>query len=378
MKIAIDIREADGEKTGKGFYAYGIVAELLKLDHQNQYLLYTNKAESPFPKQNNVQIRQISFGGFKWHLKVLSDLKKEKVDIYFSPTSYIIPALAPKRIKTIITVHDLVSFLFPHSHQKKAVLIERITLRIALKRTAKVLTVSENTAIALVKIFKLNRESITETPCAPHQHYFDKISETIISKTKQKYNLPDKFILGVGTLEPRKNFINLIKAFVIVRRELPDYKLVIVGKKGWKYHEIKETVQQFKLQNEIIFTGYVKDEELPVFYHSASVFIFPSLYEGFGIPPLEAMACGCPVVSSNAASLPEVIGEAGLLIDPKSSNKIADSIISLLENEQVRNMLIERGREHTQKFNWKISAEILFEEIKKLNPTNPVISQLNN
>jgi len=366
MKIAIDIREAGHEKTGKGWYTFNLVHELLKLDHENEYILYTDAEKHPLGNFKNATVKVIKAKSFKWHLQVIKDLKAQKVEVFFAPTSYIIPALAPKNLKTVMTVHDLVAFLFPSTHSAKAVIIERLTFKKALKKAKAILVVSENTKKDLLKKFKYPTDKIYLTPCAPSEFFREPIDEKDLDKLKKKYSLPENFILAVGTLEPRKNFPNLIKSFVIIKRKYPDFKLVIVGKKGWKFKQIEEALKEFNLQNDVIFPGYLDDLELHKMYALAKVFVFPSLYEGFGIPPLEAMASGCPVVSSNVASMPEVIGQAGLQINPKNALKMADAITGLLENDQVRNMMIKRGKEQAEKFSWKKSAEKALEVIKSL------------
>jgi glycosyltransferase involved in cell wall biosynthesis len=356
MKIAIDIREAGQGKTGKGWYTYNMVKEILRLDHSNQYLLYTNSNKHPFEDGKNVQIKVVSAPLWKWHLKTLKDLLANNVDLFFAPTSYIIPALAPKKLKVIITVHDLVAFMFPAGHTAKAVLLERFTLKKALKKAIGVFSVSENTKKDLLKRFKYPERKIHMTPCAPSEFFLSNVPNEELESFREKMNLPQNFILAVGTLEPRKNFDTLIKSFVIIKRKYPDYKLVIVGKKGWKYHLIETALKHYKMEKEVIFPGYLEDKDLHMIYALAKVFVFPSLYEGFGIPPLEAMASGCPVVSSNVASMPEVIGQGGLLIDPKNALKIADAVCSLLEDEDARKMMVERGREQAAKFTWSESA----------------------
>ncbi len=362
MKIAIDVREADGQKTGKGFFAYGLVKQLLEQDLKNHYILYTDKEKSPFAESSNSEVRFIAGEGLKWHWNVLKDLKTLRPDLYLAPTSFIIPALAPRWLKVIIVVHDLVAFMFPRSHAKKAVIIERLTLHWALKKALKVFVVSDNTQNDLIKIFHYPKPLMVKISCAPHALYKEEIKPGESQKVRQKFHLPEKFILGVGTLEPRKNFSALIKAFVILKRKFPEYKLVIVGKKGWKYQDIERSVREFDLEKDVIFTGYMSDEDLHHTYNLAEVFVFPSLYEGFGIPPLEAMASGCPVISSNAASLPEVVGDAGLLIDPNSSHKIADAVASLIENPQLRNTLLEKGFHRSRNFSWEESARKVLEE----------------
>ncbi len=360
MLIAIDIREAGHEKTGKGWYTFNIVKGLMELDSENTYRLYTDSPQNPFDNlPKNFEIRCLSAPSWKWHFKVLKDIKEHPVTLFFAPTSYIIPSLAPSTIKTIITVHDLVAFMFPSTHNKKAVIIERLTLKKALTKASHSFVVSDNTKHDLMKRFGYPESKMTITSCAPSDFYKKPLEITSHEKKEitDRLNLPEKFLLAVSTLEPRKNFSVLLKSFVIIKRKFPEYKLVIVGKKGWNYQSIDETLKHYQLQNDVILTGYLPIEDIKKLYHLAKAFVFPSLYEGFGIPPLEAMASGCPVVASNVSSLPEVVGEAGLLVDPQNAYKIAEAVISLIGNEEARHMFIERGKKQAEKFNWTSSAQ---------------------
>lgn len=366
MKIAIDIRDAGPQRTGKGWYTYNIVEQILRLDKKNEYILYSNREKNPFPDAKNASFKCIQSKPHRWHFDVLKDLRTSPVDLFFAPTSYIIPTFAPKNLKVIITVHDLVAFLFPSTHKTKAILIERLTLKKALKKASNVFVVSDNTKIDLLKKFKYSEDKIVFTPCAPADFFREQIPDEELQKLKKQMKLPENFILAVGTLEPRKNFSTLIKGFVMIKKWHPEFKLVIVGKKGWKFEKIEETIKQYKLEDDVIFPGYVSGEDLHKLYKLAKVFVFPSLYEGFGIPPLEAMASGCPVVSSNTASLPEVVGDAGLLIEPTNAYKLADNISSLLKNESVRKMMIERGYKQVEKFKWSLSAKTAIEAFNEL------------
>lgn len=366
MKIAIDVREACEQKTGKGWYTLRIVEELLNIDQVNEYFLYSSNTDVPFKSNSKVHIRSIAAKSSQWHFKVIKDLKKEKPDIFFAPTSYIIPSLAPSWLNVVITVHDLVAFLFPSTHNTKAMVLERLTLKRALKKATAITAVSENTKHDLRRKFPKLHKDITVIPCAPSDFFREPLNDAILQKFKQEKKLPDHFVLGVGTLEPRKNFVTLIKSFAIVKQQYPEYKLIIVGKKGWQYEEIEAAVKELQLEEDVLFPGYVEGDELKNMYALAAVFVFPSFYEGFGIPPLEAMAAGCPVISSNVASLPEVVGEAGLLIDPYNSRKLADSIMSLIKDESLRQLLIERGKHQAEKFSWRNSAIKLLDIFKQL------------
>ncbi len=367
MKIAIDIREAGKEKTGKGWYTFNLVTELLKLDKDNEYLLYTDSQDLYQTKNKNALVIRIDEKSWKWHFAVLKDIKKRTPDIFFAPTSYIIPAFSPKWLKTVITVHDLVSFMFPSTHSFKATVIERFTLKSAMRKASSVLVVSENTKKDLLKRFKYKEENIHITPCAASDIFKNTPKKKEIEELREKLGLPENFILGVGTLEPRKNFETLIKSFVVIKRKHPDFKLVLVGKKGWKFKKIGQTITNYGLKDDVIFTGYLDDSDLHKIYSSAKVFVFPSLYEGFGIPPLEAMASGCPVVSSNLASLPEVIGEAGILVDPRNSLKIAEAVSGLITNESAREMFITRGKEQAERFSWEKSAQVVLDTFQQIS-----------
>lgn len=258
MRIAIDIREAGSQKTGKGWYTCNLVSELLKLDQINEYFLYSSDEKNPFESQGefkNAHFKHVPGKGARWHLNVLKDLKALKPDLFFAPTSYIIASLAPKWLRTIITVHDLVAFLFPAGHNAKSVIIERLTLKHAVKKAAQIFVVSENTRKDLLKKFKYPEARVHLTPCAPSDFFRKPIDTSDLAWFRTQHKLPEKFILAVGTLEPRKNFGTLIKSFVLIKAKLPDSKLVIVGKKGWKYDHIEEKLKEFKLEKDVIFPG---------------------------------------------------------------------------------------------------------------------------
>lgn len=361
MKIAIDIREAAGPKVGKGWYTFVMVKELLKQDSDNHYILYTNQATSDFEKYENATQRVIKKSGIRWHFAVLVDLMKNKPDVFWAPTSYIIPALAPRSLKTVITVHDIVAFLFPEGHNKKAVWAERLTLKRAVKKSRHIFTVSRNTKLDLMKVFHVGEEKILIAPCAASKIFKPIDDPEILKKVELKYDLPKKFILAVGTLSPRKNFHRLIRAYARVVPKHDDTHLVIVGPKGWNFDDILE----FEASDKVHMIGYADGADIAAIYTLAKLFVFPSLYEGFGMPPLEAMACGCPVITSNVSSLPEVAGNAAMLVDPYSVDEIAKAMDVILSNHYIALDLQEKGFERVKKFNWKDSAKAILEVLKE-------------
>lgn len=361
MNIAIDIREAlKSKRAGKGWYTFEMVQNLLKFHPEDRFILYTDQ---PYPEWEHFPNAVQKFfppSPLRWHFTVLEDLKRERPDIYFAPSSYIIPSLAPKWLNVVATVHDLVAWLFATRHNMKATIIERITLPLAIKKITKFVAVSENTKRDLHKFFQTPSWKTEVIPCGVGEH-FKVFDDERRENFRGEKGLPEKFILAVGTLEPRKNFVTLIRAFAEVAKKFPDYTLVIVGGKGWYFEKIFSTVRDLGMEDRILFTGYVEDRELPGYYNTATCFVFPSLYEGFGIPLVEAMKSGCPVITSNISSMPEVVDHAAILVNPTSPQELAHAMESLIGSPEKRAELREKGLHQSQKFSWRSSSERLYE-----------------
>lgn len=366
MKIGIDIRETGKNKAGKGYYAFHLTRALLKLDEKHEYTLYTDHKNDHFNSFHNAQLRYINKKGVFWHKKTLSNIYKNNLDIFISPTSYIIPALHnPKKLRVLMTVHDLIAFLYPKQHNKKAVLTEKLTLKRASRKAYKLLSVSENTKKDLIKQFNLRDRDIAIIPNAASDA-FGIIEPEKCKSLSNKYNLPKTFIFSVGTLEPRKNYPALLEAYAKIKPYHSDVHLVIAGKKGWLSDSIFKTVDTLKLNDKVHFLGYVDERDLAILYNLAHLFVYPSLYEGFGIPPLEAMKCGCPVITSNTSSLPEVVGDAALCVNPHDPSAIADAIHNVLKNPTLLNSLIKKGLERHTRFSWDLSARKLLAIINEV------------
>jgi glycosyltransferase involved in cell wall biosynthesis len=279
---------------------------------------------------------------------------KLKVDIIHSPESS--TPFTKLSNKKIITVHDIIPFYFPETFTKVTEYRYKLLLQRAINSSDRIITVSENTKNDLINKFKIPEDKIRVIPLAANEN-FRKLDENETSKIKSKYNINFPFILYVGTLEPRKNIPNLLNAYYKLKKQGINHKLVIAGGKGWKYKEIFETIEKLNLQNEVIFTGYVPDEDLPGFYNAADLFVYPSLYEGFGLPPLEAMQCGTPVITSNTSSLPEVVGAAGITVNPYDVDELANKMYEVLTNEDLRKEMSKKGLERAKLFSWKKCAE---------------------
>jgi len=358
MKIGIDIRTAGGEKAGKGWFTFSITRELIKIDKSNDYFLYTDAGIAGFDEFKNVEMVIIEAKGLSWHRAVIKDMKKQGIDIFFAPSSFVIPALLTKssKIKTVITIHDLVVFLFPETQSAKTLILEKIFMKRAAKLSGAITVVSENTKKDLIEKFGIKDEKITVIPCSASEDF-------------RPIDLPParkKFFLAVGTVEPRKNYETLIRAFSMIRKSCPNHHLIIAGKQGWGGENLDQIIRENYLQKHVHFLGYVTNKTLNKLYNLAEALVFPSYYEGFGIPPLEAMNAGCPVIASHSSSMPEVIGDAGVYCDPESPAQFAKAMETLIKDPQAREELINKGRIRSKSFSWDSSAEKLYTLIKNL------------
>jgi glycosyltransferase involved in cell wall biosynthesis len=219
---------------------------------------------------------------------------------------------------------------------------------------------SESTKRDVVRLYRKQAESINVVHLAADPCYRPIDDECSRTRVRERYGLPDRFLLYVGTIEPRKNLVRLIEAYKRVRRDIGNAPLVLAGGLGWKYEGILKAAADPELDESVLMPGRIPDEDLPVLYSLASAFVFPSLYEGFGLPPLEALQSGCPVVTSNSSSLPEVVGDAGIQVDPRSTEEICEALIRIMSSEDLRQDLRERGLTRARRFSWaRCAAETI-------------------
>jgi glycosyltransferase involved in cell wall biosynthesis len=355
MNIAVDAREMVGAIAGKGRYVVELIKGLAALDSANTYFLYT-KAPLDIPLPKNFQ--EVSIGGLPGlrQLWLAMDAKRRGCAVLLAPTGYL-PVIF-SAIPTVVTVHDLALFVSSHARPAlKTYIAERLLLGLAVRRARKVLSVSKSTSADLEKIFTVPAKKIALTLLG-----YDKEVYTTQAKKDgdilAHYNLNPSYLYFVGTLEPRKNITGIIQAYSQLPESLrAQYPLVIAGKKGWFYEEIFSTVTALKLEKQVHFLGRVPDEHLPALYRQAKLFLFPSYYEGFGLPPLEALACGTPVVSSSISSLPEVVGDAGLLIDPTNVDQLTLAIRRLVEDDVLYREIKQRTTAQAALFDWQNTAK---------------------
>lgn len=369
MKIGIDARSLmDRQYSGVSRYAYELIREILKQDGANKYLLFYNSGSNiadRMPKFDNVRLTSTRYPNklFNYFFQKLCQYPKiDKilggVDIFFSP--HINFTSLSSKAKEVLTVHDVSFLKYPEFFSiRKNIWHWALDFKKRLLRADKIVAVSDNTKDDLVKILNINPEKILVIHSGISDNFrkLDQEDEAL-KRIRDKYNLPAKFILFLGTLEPRKNIAGLIRALdqASQSRELDDFELIIAGGSGWKKKEILQTAKNIKAQDKVRFIGYVPEEDKVYLYNLASIFAYPSFYEGFGFPPLEAMASGTPVLSSANSSLLETLGEAALLVDPSNISDIAQGLKCLARDERLRNRLIDKGFVQAGKFNWQKSA----------------------
>lgn len=340
MNIGFDASRAfNNSRTGTENYAYQILSHLLKLDHTNKYYLYTRE-NIPFPKL--------------WTQAGLAlQTFKDPLDLLFVP-AHTLPLIRKPGLKTVMTVHDLGAEYLPNAHQLKQRLYLNFMTYHQLKSASRIIAVSKATKKDLVEKVGLDPKKITVIYEGYNQGLFKPVYGIKLSQTLKHYHLePGTYYLFVGTIQPRKNLERLITAF---SHQLSHSHLVLAGIKGWLSDEIYALPKKLGIEKNVKFLGYVPDEDLPALYSGAQAFLFPSLFEGFGLPILEAWACHCPVLTSHVSSLPEVAGKAALLVNPYSIEDISQGIIKITNNQEIRNKLIKAGRERLKNFSWEKAA----------------------
>jgi len=360
MKVAIDVRTVLSNRSGVGNYVLHLIQNLEQVDRESIYYFLALKKNlsflGPLAREQNPLLTVFSheshpLGDFWEHFILPLRLKEKGIDVFHGPASLI--PFRKDHYRVVVTIHDLVAFLFPETIPLKYGAYMRFLLRQAVKRANKIISVSYHTREDLIKILKVSPEKIVVIHEAPSPNFRPIEHTKVRTLLKERYGITQKYIYHLGNIEPRKNLIVLLEAFTRVCREYgSEYQLVVSGQKGWLIRSLSQFLKNYPNRDQVLFTGYVPVEDLPFFMNGAELFVFPSLYEGFGLPVLEAMSCGIPVVSSNRSSIPEIVGSAGVLIDPTNTQELADQIIVLLRNEAERNRLSLLGKEQAARFSW--------------------------
>ena len=362
MRIGINASKIYDVHTGVGRYTSSLSRSILKTSSKNDYYLYAPGRvgtaavadiggaciEKPATSIQNNTLRIL------WEQMVLPMYsRKDRLDL-FHYTDHALSVLF-RKCPVIITVHDIAYLRLPNLLNTSRKIYKKNILQISIRKAEIIIADSYATKRDIVEYFGIREDKIRVIHLGVESR-FRPINN--VEGFRLKNNLPSKMILNVGTLEPRKNVVSLIKAFKKLREiGFEDVKLVIAGNKGWLYQEIFKEVGHSDLKQEILFLGVVRDEDLPLLYNCADIFVYPSLYEGFGLPPLEAMACGVPVITSNTSSLPEVIGDAGIMVNPTDINLLCERMCLLLKDRELWNRMRNMGLERSKLFLWDKTAE---------------------
>jgi glycosyltransferase involved in cell wall biosynthesis len=365
MIVGLDAsRAARARPTGTETYSLALIKALAKLAGPSHRLrLYTAQPpqHSGWPESPYVETRVIPWPRLWTHLRLAAELKVHPPDILFVP-AHVLPLYCP--VRALVTIHDLGYLYYPETHRG----LDRRYLDWTTRRHTRIadgiIADSMATRHDLIDLYGADAGRISVVYLGWDNSLAPVEDQAEIDRIKTKLNIDGEYLLYLGTLHPRKNLVRLIEAYHMAIGPLPrpgqGPQLVIAGRKGWLYDEIFARVQDLNLADQVIFTGYVSDETKPGLISGALAYLFPSLYEGFGLPVLEAMACGTPVLTSNVSSLPEVAGNAALLVDPQRTEDISRGITELVTGADLRCSLIERGLHQIQKFSWdKAAAQIL-------------------
>lgn len=357
MRIAIDARKLND--FGIGTYIRNLLTHLSRIDHETDYVILCAENDCTFARELGPNFRGVpepSAGySIAEQVRIPIALRREQADLFHSP-HYVLPPLT--HCRAIVTVHDCIHLMFPrYFHSRVAYLYARSALWAATRRADRILTVSEASKTDILRCLKVPAQKVTVIYNAIDERLYRPPAPDQIARVRERYQLDYPYVLYVGNIKPHKNVVRLIEAFDIVRKSgFEDLRLLVIGDQISKHPSLRRTVHSHKLHKHVRFHGYVPFETLAVLYRLAAVFVFPSLYEGFGLPPLEAMACGTPVVTSIVSSMPEVVGDAALLVDPYDPQAIADGIRRALTDTSLRDTLRARGFDQVKRYSWADSA----------------------
>ncbi|MGH7274625.1 MAG: glycosyltransferase family 4 protein [Nitrospiria bacterium] len=354
MRIAIDASPIFRPKGGIGWYTYHLVKYLMRIDQENEYFLYTTDMRDEGGEH---------LGGFNRNVRVVLAPKAfrgwrgvwDRIDLYHG-TNYRLPVSGSYR--KIVTIYDMALARFPEFSRK--LFGEHwsfLRTRQTVQRADQVITVSQHAAKEIQELFEIPCERIAVIYGGVDEGFFPEPDPIRFAVLRERYGIhTDAYILAVGGSDPRKNLHTLLQAYHRLSAIQKDYTLVVVGGIGGRGRDIYESITTLKLQNRMVLTGYASVADLRVLYSMAALFVYPSLYEGFGLPPLEAMACGAPVITSNTSSFPEVVGNAALQIDPRDPDGLADAMNAVLEDESLAAGLRASGFDRVKCFSWERAA----------------------
>ena len=369
MRIAIDAHSVGARLGGNETYAVNLIEALAELDQKNQYTIYVTRqpAVDRFADRWPNFIVRLTLPHtplVRIPLILSRELRRHPVDVLH--VQYTAPPFAPCPIVT--TIHDLAFEHLPETFNRRSWMQLRLTVRSTARRAAQIITVSEYSQQDIIKTYGVPPEIVIVTPESAPPGFTRVTAETELQKMRRIYGIEGDYILSLCSIQPRKNLVRLIEAYSLLRRSHREGKLpqlVLAGKRGWLDKETRRAAQRQDMSAGIRFTGYVADEHLNALYSAATCFVYPSYFEGFGLPILEAMKCGTPVIAGNRTSIPEVAGQAALLFDPFDVQSLVEALKRVLNDPQYRVMLSAKGLQRASEFSWQTTARLTLAAYEK-------------
>ena len=360
IRIAIDAHTVGTKLGGNESYAVNLIEALAQIDSTNNYTIYvtTNEARDRFSNRwPNFKVRSTLPHTPLIRIPLTLSAELRKNPVYVLHVQFTAPPFCP--CPFVVSIHDLSFEHLPQTFKRRSRTQLRLTVRHSARRAARILSLSEHTRGDIVETYGIESNRIEAIPLAAPDHFCRVNDKRELQRVRHNYGIEGDYILSVGSIQPRKNLARLIKAYAQLRGDcsadkLP--KLVLVGKCAWLYDETLRALDQVGVKDSVVLTGYVPESDLPAIYSSALCFVYPSYFEGFGLPPLEAMKCGTPVIVGNQTSLPEVVGDAGLTVDPFDVDAIAGAIRRLMNDSALRAELSQKGQERASTFTWRETA----------------------
>lgn len=359
--IAIDIsRLAVAKRTGTEHYTYELLGAIARQDRRSQYTLYCNQTpESLPPLGPNFALRRIPFPRLWTHVRLSTEFVARTPDVLFIP-AHVLPLGAPLRrdIRTVVTIHDLGYMHFPSAHTRSQQLYLRLSTIWSARIATQLIAISDATRYDLVRFTGVSPHKVTTIHHGVSAQFCATEDGATIDAVRQRYGIDSDYFLYLGTIQPRKNLLRLIDAFAnMPLSDTPPLRLVIAGKPGWLTQAIEQRAADLGITDRVYFVGYIADADRTPLLKGAIGFVFPSLYEGFGMPILEAMQCGTPVITSTTSALPEIAGDAAILVNPTNTNAITMAMTRLAKDAQLREAMRHRGFVRASHFTWDRCAE---------------------
>ncbi|MFE5324204.1 glycosyltransferase family 4 protein [Paenibacillus sp. NPDC056579] len=374
MKVIMDATPLMSQKTGVGYYTVNLVKQFLKTNNNFNLNLAingikpskpihtgvgsVNKILIPYDKLRDLNLNPTLYNGLK--LEFITG----NFDVFHGTNFHSWPTYNAKKV---ITFHDLAFIKYPELMPQHIVKHHAKWAIHSLYNSDMIITVSQSVRNEIIDYFNFDPEKVMCTPLAASEQFFRRDQNQLLKNVKAKYGLPDSFLLYVGTLEPRKNILRMIEAYYKAKKDSGlEQKLVLVGSKGLEIDTVFHKINKLNLSKDVIIPGYVEENDLPLIYNAADAFIYVSMYEGFGLPILEAMKSGIPVITSNISSMPEVAGDAASLVDPLDTLSISEAINKVLLDKEYRNSLSLKGLGQSREFSWELTAAKTLDIYKKV------------